>query len=144
MMLILVLVAPIVLRGFDFCFHSLPVGAEDVSFGSAGAGHELEAAGVDVVFLKGLVGHGAATAAEGVADGYDFDEFAGVGDAGGAAGWGGAEVIGDAGGECVVVKAVGDEVGDLGDEWVVHVIRHFSSLRSLGALGRGIVWRSMW
>ena len=34
-------------------------------------------------------------------------------------------MIGDAGGECVVVEAVGDEVGDLGDEWVVHVIRHF-------------------
>ena len=123
------------MRLFYFCFYALPLGAKHVSFGSAGAWHEGEAAGIDVVFVKGLVGHGAATAAEGVADGYDFDEFAWVGDAGGAAGWGGAEVVGDAGGEGVVVEAVGDEVGDLGDERVVHVIRHFSSLGSLGSLG---------
>ena len=57
-------------------FNPFPIDAPDVAFGGAGAGHEGEAFGVQIVYFEGLVGHGAASAPELAADGGDFYEFA--------------------------------------------------------------------
>ena len=57
-------------------FNPFPIDAPDVAFGGAGAGHEGEAFGVQIVYFEGLVGHGAASAPELAADGGDFYELA--------------------------------------------------------------------